>query len=921
MSHFKAIQRIMLVLNLITTFCLMGNSQSTYFVTPSGAGMMDGSSWNNASDDLQDMINTAIEGDQIWVAKGTYKPTVKMDFDNSGTADARETIFYINKNIRIYGGFLGGESQLIQRNWIANPTILSGDIGAGNNTSDNSYHVIYIDAPSAPITNNCILDGLYIRYGNANGSSDLHNWGGGLYLDGKTNSCKPTLHQLSIAQNSATYGGGLYCDADNGVCSPLIALCKIDSNQASKDGGGIYFQTNNGMSTSFVNNTQFRGNSATNYGGAVFHYTDQAAGSCTPEYSNCLFILNSAAEGGAIASENNNGLCLPTFRNVTFFNNSATMNSGAIDNRRIGGTCGSRFYNSILWANQNQIENTGGATVDLDHCIYDDGNPNNVLNYPNGVTSNGPVTDLDPRFRDQTILDLQVLPGSPAINGGDNNDIGTNITQDLDGKPRIIYNLVDIGPYENNCPMNNDPILVDIDASGDQIGTSWAHAFTDIQDGIDLACNCDTGAVLPVWVAEGTYYPTLKVNLDEERRRTFYITKNVGLFGGFNGTETTFSQRDFRTNEVILSGDIGIKDDPADNTYHVVSIVDIHNLITNDCRIDGFKICDGRASGNGVLFNSSGGGIYIQGNSQESIKAVLSNLIICNNLGFFGGGMNVSSAGPSILNCQFKDNIGNFGGGIANYDGSPLFENCIIKDNVGTIGGGFHNQGMGKPLFSNSAFVYNSADDGQPMPTFHGGAIFNDGTSPGSVVVVNSILWKNQDQIIQNNTAGTSLGYCIFDDQSPDGILSLPTGVVQTFSIDSDPEFLNLGSFTPPTEGRNLRLSQSSPAINSGFPLVLKTIYDLDGNNRLNGPIDIGPYENPYAGCPQTLTLDDSLYTPLNGTYQAQQSIQLGAGMEILNTAQVTLNAPEVQIDESNVQSGALLEVIQDGCTPLVSGQ
>ncbi|MCB0670223.1 MAG: hypothetical protein KDC80_30560, partial [Saprospiraceae bacterium] len=675
-------------------------------------------------------------------------------------------------------------------------------------------------------------------------------------------------------------------------------------------------QTNNGMVNALVNNTQFRGNIAANYGGAIFHYTDQAAGSCAPEYSNCLFLLNSATEGGGLASESQNGLCLPTFRNVTFFNNTATSNSGAIYNTRTGGTCGSRFYNSILWDNQNQIDNTGGATVDLDHCIYDDGNPNSVLNYPTGVSANGPVTDLDPKFRDQANLDLRVMPGSPAVNGGGNNDIGTNITKDLDGKPRVIYGLVDIGPYENNCPMNNDPILVDLDASGDEIGTSWAHAFNDIQDGIDLACNCDTGVVLAVWVAEGIYYPTLKVIEEEDRRRTFYITKNVGLFGGFNGTETTFNQRDFRTNEVVLSGDIGIKNQSSDNSYHVVTIFDNQNVITDDCKIDGFKICDGYANGNGVTFNSSGGGIFIHGTSQASVQARLSNLIICNNLGFFGGGMNISSASPSILNCQFKDNIGHFGGGISNFDGSPRFENCIIQDNKGTIGGGFHNEGTGKPLLSNSAFVYNSTDDGQAMITFNGGAIFNAGTSPGDVIVVNSILWRNQDQIIQNNTAGTSLGYCIFDDNLPDGSLILPAGVVQTFSIDLDPQFLNLGFVTPPTGGRNLRLGQSSPGINSGFPLVLETSFDLDGNNRMVGALDIGPYENPYANCPETITLDNELYTPLNGSYAAQQSIQLGSGMEILNFAQVTLNAPQVQVDESNVQLGGLLEVIQDGCTP-----
>ncbi len=83
----------------------------------------------NASDDLQDIINIATAGDQIWVAQGTYKPSEKRDIDNSGIADIRETIFYLDKNLEIYGGFAGTETMLAERNWQANPTVLSGDIG------------------------------------------------------------------------------------------------------------------------------------------------------------------------------------------------------------------------------------------------------------------------------------------------------------------------------------------------------------------------------------------------------------------------------------------------------------------------------------------------------------------------------------------------------------------------------------------------------------------------------------------------------------------------------------------------------------------------------------------------------------------------------------------------------------------------
>ena len=69
--------RVVLALASVLALCVAGTaSAATFYVRFGGTG--DGSSWANASS-LQDAINSAsVLGDEIWVAAGTYIPSVQL---------------------------------------------------------------------------------------------------------------------------------------------------------------------------------------------------------------------------------------------------------------------------------------------------------------------------------------------------------------------------------------------------------------------------------------------------------------------------------------------------------------------------------------------------------------------------------------------------------------------------------------------------------------------------------------------------------------------------------------------------------------------------------------------------------------------------------------------------------------------------
>ncbi len=185
---------------------------SRYYVKANGGNDLNsGLSWAQAFKTLHKALAVANAGDEIWVAKGIYRPN-----EGSGLLPNqwRYAYFYLKDGVSIYGGFAGNETSLLQRDISNNFTILSGDVdgndldsdgnGIADTTSDivgdNAYHVVRSDGNAST----AVLDGFIINGGLANDNSDPHNKGGGVYAY----QSSATLRNLSFIANSAGLGGG-----------------------------------------------------------------------------------------------------------------------------------------------------------------------------------------------------------------------------------------------------------------------------------------------------------------------------------------------------------------------------------------------------------------------------------------------------------------------------------------------------------------------------------------------------------------------------------------------------------------------------------------------------------------------------------------------------------------------------------------
>ncbi len=481
-----------------------------------------GKDWMNALQDLRDAFTLAdncigIGTDEIWVAAGVYRPDEGVGM----VPGSRTETYQLMDGVAVYGGFAGGEGSLVDRNWVTNVTVLSGDVDSNDDAVDgivhtpagirggNSYHVVM----ASEVGNTTVLDGFTITAGQANGSaSEPTGHGAGFCNDAGS----PTLANLTFIGNIAAKGGGL---ANLNGSNPPLTDILLENNMATSMGGGIY----NEGSSPILSDLTFTGNYAVHGGGLAnlsgsnppltgVQFTSNTAGTAgggiynlesTPTLTGTLLSYNSASSGGAIynvtssptftntvlsANTASNGAALyndasnPSLIQAQVSGNHATGSGAAIYNtasspvlvgvtvasNRAGIRAGGAFNtansdpvvrNTIFWDNRDSTTGTGTASA----TIYNsDGDSEPAIDYSlvqmlsaiNHTGSNNLsakpwfTTPLDPIQAPSTAGDFTLWIFSPAIDAGNNDYNPTLLDTDLAGGPRLINEVIDMGPYE-----------------------------------------------------------------------------------------------------------------------------------------------------------------------------------------------------------------------------------------------------------------------------------------------------------------------------------------------------------------------------------------------------------------------------------------------------------------------------------------
>lgn len=304
--------------NLLFLLCLTSllSAQSTIYVDAGSSGSNNGTSWINAFNSLDLALAAAQPGDQLWVAQGTYKPSVP--FPNNS--------FTIVQGVKLYGGFLNGETVFTERNPELYPTILSGDIAGDDiednytdHKTDNVLHVIQVNAGTS--ANAAVLDGFTIRSGQTSlvaTDPAANRRGAGMVISGKIQ-----IENCKFTQNKAENGSCIVA-TDASANGLKVINCVFEKNETDTRCSGIYAIALNGLE---IRNTIFQDNKSVR--GTIYPFN-----STNVVIDNCIFQNNEHKLAGSGA-------------NLFVFDSDFTVTNSQFKNNTSGNGAGIYISNAL----------------------------------------------------------------------------------------------------------------------------------------------------------------------------------------------------------------------------------------------------------------------------------------------------------------------------------------------------------------------------------------------------------------------------------------------------------------------------------------------------------------------------------------------------------------------------------------------
>lgn len=678
------------------------------YVKSVATGTGDGSSWENASGNLQNMIDELAKNNpqnlpgEVWVAAGTYVPQVQVI---SGTTYSAS--FLMRDGISVYGGFAGDESSKQEREvgkmpWnFVNKTILEGSYYEHSKTSWNesnhkwtltsdSRHVVFFSPlPSegkSGFDKSTILNGVTIRGGYAQGGEGVADFmtdrGAGVYM-----GINATLEKCIVTENSSTGNGGAVYMYGGRVMNSLIY-----NNNADGDGGAVYVDNAGIVLASMLTN-----NSANNGSGAYLAHTGNwTDGKPHPEYlilstsvvSNNTSRLNGAvycAKGGVLMQNTITNNDCPTATDNTSAN--ASQSGGLyVDSYGL-------VINSVLWNNTIQKRNIPmyaknptpsnvrflyTALSGINNAVW-----NNVLQQEvislaesNNIAEEGvlspdfvaeglpestgvtglledvnyfwqPVTGANLRARGMT---LGTFPDDVLV-APEIDIAGTRFAQ----KPAVgAYSVeaTNINPEDTGDALK---VYVDVEcAVATHDGSSWANGYRSLNEAIAYLSGLDKETVgskrLEVHVMEGDIWPRYAfTNLDPQTATIDIPASASGatlyIYGGYHRSDDKISvERNPLTYRSVINGNHEGKN-IEDGLYHCITVAKGAAVC-----LDGFHIINGYAAGEAS--RQYGAGLLVH----DGANVTVSNCIFENNTAQEGSAIDARNASLTMNNCVVNNN-------------------------------------------------------------------------------------------------------------------------------------------------------------------------------------------------------------------------------------------------------------------------